>query len=215
MRSIRNLNSYALGAVLGALVCLASAQASETETRNMTDFDQIVIKGGADLNVTVGGAFKVNVSTRSGDRLADVRTSVEDGVLIVDMKGRRWNREHVALDVTMPAFHGLKVYGATDATISGVAGGDVGIDISGAGDVDIDGACDRLSLDISGASDINAKTFQCKDVSLNISGAGDAEIYASESVDVQVSGVGDVTVYGRPKNVHKKGGFLADITLKD
>lgn len=51
--------------------------------------------------------------------------------------------------------------------------------------------------------------------SVNVSAGGEAELYASESVDIQIRAGGDVTVWGDPDTVFKKQIFGGRIAVKD
>ena len=104
--------------------------------------------------------------------------------------------------------------GAADATISNIDSETVEIEISGAGDVSMDGACTTAVFEVNGAGDIDAEAFKCAHVDLTINGAGDAEVFASETVTARINGVGDVEVYGNPKSVERQIAGLGDFELK-
>ena len=204
----------AIALVAALYAAPAAAADSGSEVRNLAGFDRIRIDGGADLNVRVGESFSVTVASDDAEYLPSIETDVRGDTLVIDTKNRRrWRNPDVEVTIMMPAFRGLQVSGATDASISDVDGGDVDISVSGAADLTIDGTCGKLDLHVSGAGDISARDLKCRSAYVRLSGAGDADVFASEDADIAISGVGDVEVYGSPKNVRKKGTFLGSIEI--
>ncbi len=192
---------------------------SVTVTRDVPAFNKIEVRGAADLTVDADASQSVELTTDKA-YLERVFTTVEDGVLIIDItekgEGRRINWDGADLDLTigMPVFEGLSVMGAADATISDIKGGPVNLSINGAGDVSLQGTCDAFSMTINGAGDVDAEDLICAEVSATINGAGEAEIHATRSVTANVNGVGEITVYGKPGQVQENSGFLGKVHIK-
>ena len=208
---------------------LARNKDEATETRDLSVFSKIVIKGSADVNVEVGGAQNVAVTTES-DYLARVETEVRNKTLYISQEGKRWRNVDVTLDVKVPTLNGVKVQGsgdfditnldsdAFDVTIKG--SGDVNVsgnsnsydvEIDGSGDVTLSGGCSSMVVDINGSGDVDAKDLKCEEVDLTVDGSGDTDVYASKSLIVDMEGSGDVTIYGDPDRfrprMHGSGDF--------
>ena len=201
----------------------AAAKDSDKITRNLdlAGFDRIEISGVYEMNVAVGADYSIELSGPQ-DEMDWVEASVKNGVLILDQrdrergeKRRRWHNSREGIDavITLPSLIGVDVTGVVDGEISGIDSERFDIDISGVGDVDLDGECGTLDADVSGVGDLEAKDLQCRVVSVEVSGVGSASVYASEEVDAEVSGMGDIDVYGSPEKVRKENSMFADITI--
>lgn len=191
------------------------------ETLDLRDFDRIEISGVYDLDVRVGNDFSIELSG-TPEEMERVEASVINDVLHLDRserKGkRRWrmgkNEHGVNAVITMPSLLSLDVSGVVDGSVSGIDAGEFEIDISGVGDMRLDGECGRLDADVSGVGDLEAEGLECRIVEVDVSGVGSASVYASEEVDAEVSGMGDIDVYGSPEKVRKQGSMFADVTIR-
>ncbi|MEX0644826.1 MAG: head GIN domain-containing protein [Parvularculaceae bacterium] len=189
-----------------------------SKTYELTDFDRIDIAGVYDLDVSVGGAFSVEISGPE-DEMARVYARVEGGELILDQtkreNGKRnWRKRGLDARITLPALSAISVSGVVDGGVVGVAAEQFRVDLSGVGDLDLSGECGDLTANVSGVGDLNAEELKCKNVDVDVSGVGEASVYASESVDASISGIGEIEVYGSPPTVEKSGGFLSRIDVK-
>ena len=186
-----------------------------SEKRDHRDFSKIRIETGLSMDVHVGKDFAVEMSgkekyitrlktTVKGDTLY-VAYDKEDEIILGD--------RDMHMDVWMPKFSELRVDGAVDADIDGFDGGDFEIELNGAGNIELDGKCDKLVINLNGAGNIEAEDLECKDVDVDVNGAGNVEVYASDSVVARVSGFGNIDVYGKPKNVEAKDGLFSSIDI--
>lgn len=200
-------------AAIGLSMPVAATAEEITEERDVETFTKIVVEGGVDISIRAGEAQSVAITTEAS-HMERVETIVRDGVLTVDLKGRRWRDADVEIEIAMAKFEGLEIDGAADAAISNIDSEEVEIEISGAGDVSMDGACTTATFEVNGAGDIDAESFQCANVDLTINGAGDAEVFASETVKARINGVGDIEVYGNPKSVDRRIAGLGGFELK-
>ena len=211
------------GLSAGLLMIASPALASgDIITRNLdlSGFDQIEVSGVYDLDVRVGPEFSIELSGPEHE-LNRVEASVDGDTLELAMRKRKrgekrkWhnNRKSVNAVVTLPMLRGLEISGVVDGVVTGVNSDNFEINISGVGDLDIDGECGALDAKLSGVGDLDAKGLECDRVIIRVSGVGDADVYARDEVDARVSGMGDVDVYGSPEEVRKSGGMFSDITI--
>ena len=189
------------------------------KTYDLGGFDKISVAGVYDLDVRVGPKFSIELSG-SEYEMSLVELSVKDGVLHLNRRERkhgdkRWGKNNDGVDatITMPALNGLEVSGVVDADIVGIDAKTFAVDISGVGDVDLDGDCGAMEAHVSGVGELDAKKLECKSVDINMSGVGDADVFASKEVDAHVSGMGDIDVYGSPSRVKKSSGMFSDVTI--
>lgn len=185
-----------------ALGAMAYAPAF-AETRDLPEFDAIVIQGAVDIEIDVGEPQRVEITTEQR-QLSRIETSVSGRTLTISQEGRRWF-DDVEIRISVETLNRLNIQGAADAELRNVESDDFLLEIDGAGDITFgNGRCGRAQMVINGAGDIDAEDFHCKEVKITINGAGDATVYASESVEAYLNGVGDITVYGNPSHVRPR-----------
>lgn len=188
-----------------------------SKTYDLDGFDKIDIAGVYELEVTVGGDFAVEVSGPESE-MARVEAGVEDGELVLGQRKRtrgerRFKREGVDAKISLPALSALDISGVVDGSVKGIAADGFSIDLSGVGDVDLEGTCDTLNADVSGVGDLDAEDLICRKVDVSVSGVGDASVHATETVRANITGMGSIDIYGEPENVDKNGGMFSDITV--
>ena len=191
-----------------------------TNKLDLTGFDQIEISGVYDLDVVVGPEFSVELTAPQYE-MDRVEASVKNGVLNLDMRDKkrggkkRWHNKRDGVDavITLPMLRGIDVSGVVDGVIKDVNTDEFEIDISGVGDIEIDGECGVLEATLSGVGDLEAERLECNKVIVRVSGVGDAEVYARDEVEARVSGMGDIDVYGAPEKVSEDSGMFSDITI--
>lgn len=200
----------ALCALLVFAVCVAPAEAKwgrktiegsgDLETREF-DFDDFHA-------IDLGGAFSVDI--RFGDR-QKVEITVDDNLwenLEADVRGGTleigWDKscdpdDDCEIVIVMKKLESIEVHGACDATIHDFDDDEFEFNVSGAGELDIDGSVENLEIHISGAGNVDARDLEAKHVKARISGAGNADLYASESIDARISGAGSLDYWGSPE----------------
>jgi len=209
-----------LFAAAAVFVLAMPAMAGElvSQSYELQDFSAIEISGAYELDVKVGGEYSVMISGHEKE-MARSEVSVKKGALVLGSKKRiRREKGHdghnsLKATVTMPALDRLSVSGVVDAAISGVDAGAFEVNLSGVGEVNIDGRCKRLDARVSGVGELNAKSLECAEADVALSGMGEASVYAREMAKAEVSGMGEINIYGSPKTVDKRGGFFSEITV--
>lgn len=89
----------------------------------------------------------------------------------------------------------------------------VGVQIAGAGGLELRGSADRADIGISGAGDLSAKDLAVKEVDIRLDGAGSVEIACEDRLDVTINGVGTVSYWGDPV-VNKKISGMGTVERK-
>ena len=206
--------AYVLGTLaIGLSSTTAFASSDETQTRDMDTFTGVLIEGAMNVYVVVGEDQSVEITTDE-DYIDRVETEVDDGILIIDQKGRRWRNASLDVKITVRTLDSFVVEGAADASIKGIQSDDFTVRIDGAADITLEGVCGKASYEINGAGDISAKEFICEEVDIEINGAGDADVYASEKIRAVLNGIGDVTVYGDPSSIRPSINGLGSFDMK-
>jgi len=207
--------------IIAAAIFLAVAPAAHagervTQKLDLKNFSAIDVGGAFELDVTVGKDFSVALSG-SPEEMARVEAFVSKSSLVLDSKKRQRNHKRtksgVHAVISMPRLDRLDVSGVADADISGVDAGAFRIHLSGVGEVNVAGACSDLDARVSGVGELDAQRLECKNADVRVSGIGEANFFASEHARAEVSGMGEINIYGSPKNVEKRGGFMAEIRV--
>lgn len=185
-----------------------------TEVREVESFDRIKIDGSTDVFVTIGEEQSVSVTT--DDNLLDnIETRVRGRhTLLISSHGNYRSRRGVRVDITVPELTSVRISGSGDADIVGLKGGAFEIDISGSGDVTVEGEVDEIEINIEGSGDVDARDLKAKDAYVRIAGSGDVDVFASESFDGNVHGSGDIAFYGRPEHVSRHVSGSGDISRR-
>lgn len=175
---------------------LASAGVAHAEVRNLGGFTKVSANAGTDVEVTVGGAFSVEVTGRDAARIV---TRISGDTLIVEpVRGFSWRGRQANIRVTMPRVDGLSASSGADLVATGINGGAITLDSSSGADLRVSGACTTFSADASSGSDIDARQLRCESGSVDVSSGADAMVYASGRLDVDASSGGGVVAYGNP-----------------
>jgi hypothetical protein len=196
-----------LFAVLLAQACAPTAaadpagSASASEVRKTDPFRGIELAGTIEVEARIDPAARVEVFGEP-DRLKQVTTSVQGGVLRIDTKGKL-EKSHLRVVVTAPSLTSLSISGTGALRVSGLTGGALDVTIAGTGALQLAGKADTLRLTIPGTGDVRAKDLIVADATVDMQGTGAAKLHATRSLDARISGTGAIQVYGRPPSVKK------------
>ena len=92
---------------------------------------------------------------------------------------------------------GLEISGSGNIDVA-LEGDDIEARVSGSGDLVLEGQADVLDYRVSGSGDLESFDLQVRRADINISGSGNAEVYVTDFLDVRISGSGDVFYKGDP-----------------
>lgn len=198
----------------------ASAFADDlTLTHDLTDFEEIRIDNAAiELFVLVGEDYEIIVT---GDEVnvRNLKLKVRGDRLVIyseEDDKKIWNRSgnsRLEVNIKMPKFTKLDLRGAVDAKINNIDSEDVIFDIKGAGNFEVDGKCQSLTIELRGAGNFEGEDLICEEVDVDLKGAGNIEVYASEIINAEINGMGNIDVFGNPKKVSKDDGFFSSISI--
>lgn len=189
-----------------------------SQTRELEKFTKITVLGAAEIDLTAGKSQSVSVETDS-DYQDRVETYVKKGTLYIDMrendrKSKFWQNNDVEIDITVENLDAIEIRGAIEGEFKNIQAESFEITIKGAADMEIEGTCGSLELDVRGAGDVNAKNFECAAVEVDMKGAGSASVYAKDEIDADVKGVGSISIYGKPAKVRKNVSGIGSISVK-
>lgn len=192
-----------------------------SESREVSDFDAVVLSGSGNLTITQGDREALTV--KADDNLMElIETKVRNGTLYLGFKAGvniiNTSRA-VQYELTVRDLSALTISGSGNASADSLVGeefvltvsgsGEVQIDkltasestvtISGSGDVDVAGAVEQQSITVSGSGHYRAADLVSSSATVQISGSGDAIVWVAETLNVTVSGSGNIEYYGNPQ----------------
>ena len=190
------------------------------EARAVSSFHALQISHAFDVVLTQGNEEGLAVSANDKEDIPKIKTSVENGTLRIwfDEDKKWWpkNRKLKAY-VSVKSLDLIKAGGATDINIEGglkvpslklelsgasdlegmlTVSGEMSVRLSGASDITISGAADKVTIDASGASDVKAFDFTANTCSVDASGASSVRITADKEMSVKLSGASSVNYKG-------------------
>lgn len=188
-----------------------------TQSRDVDGFTGVSVSGDADVTVTQGDAFSVEITADSALQ-EHIETTVENSKLRVAQEySMMGSSPQVTVVITVPRLTDVWLSGSADATVAGVRGDTLRIATSGSSDVRVDSEVDSLTVDVSGSSDISltgtasavsvdisgsaevtGTGMSTEKANVSVSGSGTVSLRVTDALSVDVSGSGDVTYYGDP-----------------
>lgn len=220
------------GALVVALLTPLPAQAQVPEGKLYAPgaFDSLVVDGAGQVRVVQGDRDEVFVS---GDAQAQQAVSIQlvGRRMKIDLPGgwKFWSdASGTQVEVRVRHLVQLTMSGANDVVVPGLFSGDhlaislagtglarfdqlqmgsLKVDISGAGEGQLSGKVDQLSLSVSGKGQISARRLRTDSADLSISGVGSVALWAVHDLRVRISGAGHVTYWGQPTLSKSISGF--------
>lgn len=201
----------------------------ETKTFDEKDFDKIEINNAFFVTVKYAPVYKVSVKGAQDD-IDDLEITVKNNKLSVEYDKRfnlkRIRRYKMEVEIETPNLKAINCASASNTEIFGFDNlTQLDVEISGASKLKIDSKIKTLNAGISGASELKLKkdvetidaqlsgastldgfSAFSKNVYLELSGASKAEIYATETLDVEASGASKVLYKGSPKITEELSG---------
>ena len=205
------------------------ALAQNRETREVRDFDEVIMRIGGKVLITQGDKNEV-ILEGDEDLLEKIETEVHGSRLNIRSKRDNWrwwssgrNRGRLTVYITVKELRGAYISGSGDiisqntiktedfmASISG--SGDIEMDleaeyieakIAGSGNIELQGKADEAKLSISGSGKYMAEKLLVKDYEVSMSGSGRGSINVDGGyLDVRISGSGKVYYMGKTKGVN-------------
>jgi hypothetical protein len=172
-----------------------------TDQRAIEDFAELHTRGAFDVEWRTGPP-SLRITTDE-NLLPYVASRKIDNYLELRTRERIRPRHGIHVLISSSNRTGVKLSGASDLKVPALSGDTFALESIGAVKVTLDGAVDKLLVDMSGASDLKAKNLQARSIEISTTGAGSAQVNATELLRVAITGAGDVTYFGNPKTVEK------------
>ncbi len=175
-----------------------------SESRTVPSFTGVELQGSADVKVVPGSTQSVVVE--ADDNIVPlVETTVRNGTLVIRnrLNTNIMTSNHMRVTVTMNNPSRVVLGGSGNMDVSGVSGPDLTVDLSGSGEILVNGTADHVTITLPGSGNINCEALKAKSAKITILGSGTVTVYVSESLDGTIMGSGTIHYAGNPPQVTK------------
>jgi hypothetical protein len=162
------------------------------ERRALAPFDGIVLKGNANVTITIDDQASVSVADDE-DRIGRISTTVEGGKLVIQGVSRSGN-----VTIALPHLRSLQINGTGNTSLSGLRD-PIAIAVSGPGNVKASGDVPSLDLVVTGPGDFELSQLQAEDAQIVLMGPGNAAVSARHKLNAVVLGSGHIRYLGDPQ----------------
>ncbi len=228
------MNQKGFGSILGLILIIIGAIIAVsyftgkgsgnviTETRDVVDFNRIVLNGTGNLNITQGETEGLQISAED-NIIGKITTEVNGKTLEIGYTMRWpfwsvWPTEDINFNINVIDLEHITINGSGSAITQGLASDSLEIMVSGSAEIDmavelnklsseingsgnftVSGTATEQSLEINGSGKYFAKDLASQKTDIKVSGSGNAELNVSDELDVDISGSGSVKYLGTPK----------------
>lgn len=207
-------------ALATCLLVLPIAAQAATRTYDTPAFHSIQTAAGVTVDVRAGRSHRVVAETTAKD-FADLRISVDDGVLRIERPRRSWfwfgRRPDYRVRVDAPELRGVSASSGSRVTVVGErSGGNLSVSASSGSSVDMQvgrsstvsahsssgsqlrlrGSCQSLTVEASSGSNLDAADLHCADAEVQASSGSAVSLAATRRVAGSASSGSSVRVAG-------------------
>ena len=209
----------------GFFGCVNGSGPVVEQTIDLPDFTGVELSMSGSVFIKQGPVQEVVIEAQQ-NIIDEIERDVRNGVWEIETDGCVRDVNTFRVFITMPDISFLKISGSGEMVSENVLQvGDIEMNVSGSGDMDIaleaddiqskisgsgairmEGIADEIDLEISGSGDYRAFNLESRIAFVEIRGSGDAEVFVTDELNVKISGSGDVRYKGNPSlNVEISG----------
>lgn len=182
----------------------------QTRTLSWNSFQAIDLTGDWDLDIRLGDKQSCQVTL--DDNLWDLFEAQIQGTWLNLSWGRPCQPSTDGkIQLVVPALTDLKIKGGGVTKITRFHGPVFRCEISGAGDLTMQGQVERLELNVGGAGNANTLGLKAMAAKVIVAGAGKAEVFVREKLQGRVTAVGQLIYAGHPAEVDTRSSGLGTI----
>lgn len=170
----------------------------QTVTRPVTSFTGVTIDLGADVSITIGDSFLVEI-TADDNLLEKISTRVRAEELVIDMRGSFSTNQVITIRIVMPSIEDLQLSGSGACTVSELKGERLDIDLDGSAEVELSGSLRQLVVEIDGSGTVDAERVETIEADVEVNGSGDIIVNVEDRLDASIAGSGSITYTGSPR----------------
>jgi hypothetical protein len=193
-----------------------------TETRDLRDFDEVVVQGRGDLILEQGDVESVVIEADEAV-MPHVKAAVEGRRLVLGLEHwwdsllfplvpLRFRVSAVVVNRVTISGSGsvragalrsddlrLEISGSGDMAFPLLTAGVLSLGISGGGKMKVSGEAESIAVRISGSGNVQTGELATQTAEVRISGSGNVSVNPAQTLDVQISGSGTVKYAGQPQ----------------
>ena len=191
-----------------------------SESRSVSGFTHIMLKGGGRVSVEVTGEESLTIEAE--ENLMPLLTSeVEDGVLVLASSEDISPTQDIVYAITVDGLSGVTIQGSGELSAPDVETSAFEAIASGSGelflpnlntqelvvritrprDAEVSGSASHLELDVSGSGSYLGQDLVAMTANVDNSGSGDATVNVSDNLKATLNGSGSIIYYGEPESV--------------
>ena len=191
-----------------------------TESREVSNFDRIVLNGSGEVVITQGEEESLSVET-DDNIMPYITTEIKRGTLYLGYDAKKVKSlapTRLRFTLHLKNLVGLNISGSGEVTAASLATHGLDIEIDGSGDVQIDSlTAEKLEVRIDGSGTVKLAgeatgqnitingsgkyltgDLRSDTVKITINGSGDAVVWATTTLNAHINGSGSVEYYGSP-----------------
>lgn len=169
----------------------------ETESREVSGFNEIVLSGSGDVVVTVDGTESLTIEAED-NIMPLLTTEVSNGRLELGAESAISPTQGITYTISAAAMNGVTVSGSGEVMVSGIDEESFAVKISGSGNVEASGTTGDLAVNVSGSGNYEGEVLVAAIGEVTVSGSGNALVNVTDVLDVTISGSGNVDYIGDP-----------------
>lgn len=175
----------------------------DSQIRDGKKFTEIEVEDGMTVEFSQGDSVSIEVSGNA-NKLNQVTTDVQNGVLTVSNIGKQSDRDKLVVKVTAPTLTKVSVSDAgyfvstQDLDLDKVK-----VELDDAASIKLRGKCNQLTIHADDASSVEMKNFNAHKAMIKASGASDVEIGEVEDLQIQCNDASKVNYQGTPRRLYQ------------
>jgi len=198
----------------------AEGASDQTETRDVRDFDRVVLETGGNLTVQYGKQESLTINAPN-NILQNIITEVRERTLMIGFKDRTSGYiGSITYNLTMIEINGLATVSSGNIQAAEVITKKLKIRSSSSGSITVDslhtdyvgvllnsggnctihgGEIDELNATLSSSGDLIAGTLKSRTASLKLNSSGNATVWVTAEMNVSMVSSGNLMFYGNPQ----------------
>lgn len=171
----------------------------KTETRTINGVSSVSLLGDGMLDIEQTGTDSLTI-TADDNLLPLLNSEVRDGELKLGVKNLTNIKatKQIRYKLTVKGLTALSLTGDAEADVKKLATDHLKVNITGDGNIRIDGTADDQSITILGDGKYDGTRLASKTASVSITGDGHLDIAVSDKLDVKIIGDGKINYTGDP-----------------
>lgn len=224
----------------GIVLATATAALAQDRTYDHSNFTQIEVSAGVDVDVTVGSDFDVTATALRGDLERLDIIQVGDKLMISRESRGNWGLfsllrrdDWFQVTVTLPELtfieatsgssvdianttQALAVAFATSGSSLSIDGdvGDIRVEATSGASLDLSGTCDAMTAEASSGASMDADDLACASVDLHASSGASLDAYAADTAVLEASSGASLALQGGAEITSQSSSSGASISVR-